>query len=100
MIKNVITLSSAWVDFVVNFSYRLGIGEDYDTWQAEEANWRKGSEVKVCLAVCRIYLLKILSGSANAEDVEKWKRKRSNKTINGLCVEENAKGRHLCPGHC
>merc|ERR1712203_614848 len=33
-------------DFVVNLSYRLGIGEDYETWQAEEANWHKGSEVK------------------------------------------------------
>ena len=36
-------------DFVVNFSYRLGIGEHFETWQAEEANWRKGTEAKVIL---------------------------------------------------
>ena len=30
----------------MNFAYRLGIGEQFETWQAEEANWRKGTEAK------------------------------------------------------
>ena len=38
-----------FAEFVVNLSYRLGIGEQFETWQAEEPNWRKGLEAKVFL---------------------------------------------------
>ena len=36
-------------EFVVDFSYHLGIGEQFETWQDEEANWRKGLKSKVFL---------------------------------------------------
>ena len=38
-----------FAEFVLNFSYCLGIGEQFETWQAEEPNWRKGLEAKVFL---------------------------------------------------
>ena len=42
-------ISILFAEFVLNFSYRLGIGEQFETWQAEEPNWRKGLEAKVFL---------------------------------------------------
>ena len=48
---------------MVNLSYRLGIGEQFETWQAEEPNWRKGLEAKVFLFErnCEIKLISISS---------------------------------------
>ena len=44
------TFSIVFADFVVNFSYRLGIGDQFENWQTEESNRQRGSEVKVFLA--------------------------------------------------
>ena len=60
---------------MVNLSYRLGIGEQFETWQEEEPNWRKSLEAKVFLFErnCENIAYKhITPGEANAEDVEKW----------------------------
>ena len=40
-----------------------------------------------------------LIGEANVEDVEKRTGKRSNKTVDALGAEENAKDRRSCSGH-